>query len=45
MYVMEKAKQGGQSYWASSGKVYNELAASRPDIIHTLAATKWPFER
>ncbi|MCJ1403474.1 hypothetical protein MMC11_006697 [Xylographa trunciseda] len=45
MYVMETAKEGGQSYWASSGQVYNELAASRPDIIYTLAASNWPFER
>lgn len=29
----------------SSGMtVYNELAATRPDIIHTLTRPNWPFD-
>ncbi|KAK4642862.1 hypothetical protein QC761_401230 [Podospora bellae-mahoneyi] len=28
---------GGESYLSSSWKVYNELAATRPDLIHTLS--------
>jgi hypothetical protein len=34
---------GGGSLIASVGAVYNELAATRPDLIHTLAE-KWPAE-
>ncbi len=29
---------------ASSWKVYNELAATRPDIVHILSAPDWPFD-
>ncbi|KAK4133930.1 hypothetical protein BT67DRAFT_449990 [Trichocladium antarcticum] len=32
-----RGSAGGQSYLASSWKVYNELAATRPDLIPTLA--------
>lgn len=29
---------------ASVGKVYNEIAATRPDIIHALVKPDWPFD-
>ncbi|KAI9689933.1 MAG: hypothetical protein M1822_009815 [Bathelium mastoideum] len=36
--------QGGKSILASSWTVYNELAATRPDLIHVLAKPDWPFD-
>jgi hypothetical protein len=36
--------EGGRSILASAWKVYNELAATRPDLIHTLAKADWPFD-
>jgi len=44
MYVQELAAEGGQFQIASSGHIYNEVAASRPDVIHTLAASDWVFD-
>ncbi|AEO63019.1 uncharacterized protein THITE_2141213 [Thermothielavioides terrestris NRRL 8126] len=41
MYVLDTAVQGGESLLASSGMIYNEIAATRPDIIHLLADDKW----
>jgi hypothetical protein len=38
------AAQGGQSVLASAYTVYNELAATRPDLIHVLAEPNWPFD-
>lgn len=29
---------------SSAWTVYNELAATRPDIIHTLSRPDWPFD-
>ncbi|KAL9616645.1 MAG: hypothetical protein Q9160_008501 [Pyrenula sp. 1 TL-2023] len=41
LYHLDTAKSGGETSLASSWKVYNEVAASRPDIIHTLAENDW----
>lgn len=35
---------GGGGVMASAWTVYNELAATRPDLIHVLAASNWPFD-
>lgn len=35
---------GGTSILASSWTVYNELAATRPDLIHVLSKPDWPFD-
>jgi hypothetical protein len=35
---------GGRSIIASAWTVYNELAATRPDLLHTLAQPDWPFD-
>jgi hypothetical protein len=43
LFALSTAVQGGQSWLASSWRVYNELAETRPDLIHTLAGD-WPFE-
>lgn len=37
LFCLEEAAEGGQSKLSSSWRVYNELAATRPDLIHTLA--------
>ncbi|EUC40779.1 hypothetical protein COCMIDRAFT_40948 [Bipolaris oryzae ATCC 44560] len=41
MYVLDTAVSGGESLLASSGMIYNELAATRPDIIHVLSDNTW----
>jgi len=40
----ECAEKGGRSALASSWAVYNELAKTRPDIIHVLAKDDWPLD-
>jgi len=45
MYVQELAAEGGHFQLASSGQIYNEIAASRPDVICTLAADDWVFDK
>jgi hypothetical protein len=37
LFALGEAAEGGQSYLSSSWKVYNELAATRPDLIWTLS--------
>ena len=37
LFALGEAEEGGQSYLSSSWQVYNELAATRPDLIQTLA--------
>ncbi|KAF2456095.1 hypothetical protein BDY21DRAFT_288209 [Lineolata rhizophorae] len=45
MYVQEQAQHGGESHLASGAKVYNEIAAKRPDVIHTLSDPSWIFDK
>ena len=35
---------GGESFLASSAKIYNEIAKERPDVIHTLIKDDWVFD-
>ncbi|KAK4171360.1 hypothetical protein QBC36DRAFT_391169 [Triangularia setosa] len=44
LFVQNVAAGGGRSVLASAWTVYNELAATRPDLIHTLATPDWPFD-
>jgi hypothetical protein len=44
MYVQDIALEGGESTFASSAAVYNELAATRPDVINVLAADNWYYD-
>ncbi|KAF5122648.1 Taurine hydroxylase-like protein SAT17 [Metarhizium anisopliae] len=37
LFALADAAEGGKSYIASSWTVYNELAATRPDLIRTLS--------
>jgi hypothetical protein len=45
MYVQAEAAEGGESHLASCAKVYNEIAATRPDVIHVLAESDWIFDK
>ena len=42
--ALECSTHGGEAIVASAWTVYNELAATRPDLIHTLAQPDWPFD-
>lgn len=37
------AEKGGRCIIASAYTVYNVMAASRPDLVRTLARSDWPF--
>ncbi|TFK32123.1 hypothetical protein BDQ12DRAFT_775069 [Crucibulum laeve] len=43
LFALEVAAHGGTSRISSSWRVYNELAAKRPDLIKTLAEP-WPLD-
>ena len=45
MYAQELAAEGGHFKLASSAKIYNDIASTRPDVIHTLAADNWIFDK
>ncbi|KAK0636572.1 hypothetical protein B0T17DRAFT_596036 [Bombardia bombarda] len=44
LYALDVAAYGGESFLASSAKIYNEIARTRPDIIHVLASDDWIFD-
>ncbi|KAF7193762.1 Taurine hydroxylase-like protein SAT17 [Pseudocercospora fuligena] len=44
LITQQCSAEGGRSVIASAWTIYNELAATRPDILHTLAASDWPFD-
>lgn len=44
LICLETAAEGGTSKLSSAGRVYNELAATRPDLIQTLTEM-WPHDR
>ncbi|KAL4950665.1 hypothetical protein BDW69DRAFT_201999 [Aspergillus filifer] len=43
LLMIGEGAEGGESCLASTGKIYNELAASRPDLICTLAG-EWAID-
>ena len=43
LFALSAAASGGASRLASTWRVYNELAATRPDLVHTLAS-EWIAE-
>jgi len=43
LFSLNTAAQGGESKLASSWRVYNEIARTRPDVIKTLAED-WAFD-
>lgn len=44
LMALQSAAEGGTSKLSSSGRIYNELAATRPDLIRTLMEP-WPLDR
>ncbi|KAL6713798.1 hypothetical protein ACLMJK_008290 [Lecanora helva] len=44
MYACDIAPSGGESLLASNAMIYNEIAKTRPDILHVLADDKWIFD-
>ncbi|KAI0976089.1 TfdA family taurine catabolism dioxygenase TauD [Xylaria arbuscula] len=43
LFALETSTLGGASKIASTWRVYNEIAATRPDLIHTLSEN-WPVD-
>jgi hypothetical protein len=43
LFALETSAEGGASKLASTWRVYNEIAATRPDLIHTLTES-WDME-
>ncbi|KAJ9607681.1 hypothetical protein H2200_007759 [Cladophialophora chaetospira] len=43
LFALNTAAEGGRSRLASTWRVYNELAATRPDLVETLSED-WSFE-
>ncbi|KAG2009034.1 taurine catabolism dioxygenase TauD [Coprinopsis cinerea AmutBmut pab1-1] len=43
LMALETAAEGGTSRISSGGRIYNELAATRPDLIKTLSEP-WPLD-
>jgi hypothetical protein len=44
LYAFDTAESGGESVLSSGATIYNEIAETRPDIIHVLAANDWIFD-
>lgn len=44
LFALETAAEGGASKLASTWRVYNEIARTRPDLIHTLTGN-WDIEK
>lgn len=44
LLVLETAAEGGTSWLSSSGRIYNELAATRPDLVKVLSDSDWPLD-
>lgn len=44
LLALQTAAEGGVSRISSSSRVYNELAATRPDLVKTLSEP-WPLDR
>ncbi|KAF2714164.1 Clavaminate synthase-like protein [Pleomassaria siparia CBS 279.74] len=43
LLCLQEAQEGGESLLSSSGRVYNELVETRPDLVRTLSEP-WPVE-
>lgn len=41
LFVLDRAETGGLSQLSSVGATYNDLAATRRDILRTLASGSW----
>jgi len=45
MLVLGLSSEGGNGLLAPVASIYNDIAASRPDLISALSAPDWPFDR
>jgi len=45
MYVLGVSSNGGNGLLSPVASIYNEIAASRPDLISVLSTPDWPFDR
>lgn len=45
MYAQESASDGGETLLASSAAVYNEIAATRPDLVKVLTDPVWIYDK
>ena len=45
LYSLGVAMNGGETLFAPSAAVYNEIAATRPDVIGTLADPTWIYNK
>ena len=45
MYVQSCASMGGESILSPSATVYNEIAATRPDLIKVLSDPIWTYDK
>ena len=41
---METARAGGQTRWASFGKLYNDMVSMKPQVLEVLQKNDWPHE-
>ncbi|KAL3471566.1 hypothetical protein BJX99DRAFT_250348 [Aspergillus californicus] len=44
LFTRSLSQNGGRSIISSAWTVYNEIAATRPDVIQVLAESNWPFD-
>ncbi|KAI1334273.1 hypothetical protein F5Y15DRAFT_402163 [Xylariaceae sp. FL0016] len=44
MLTLSCGEKGGGGIIASAWTIYNELASTRPDLIHVLSKPDWPFD-
>jgi hypothetical protein len=45
MYVQSCASTGGEAILSPSATVYNEIAATRPDLIKVLSDPIWTYDK
>ncbi|CAO2655440.1 Nn.00g105040.m01.CDS01 [Neocucurbitaria sp. VM-36] len=45
MYIQDCAANGGESTLASAATVYNAIASTRPDVVKTLSAPIWIYDK
>jgi hypothetical protein len=44
LYALETAISGGDTFWASTARIYNEMVRTKPQVISVLAKDDWPHE-
>lgn len=44
LYVMQTALEGGETFWASIPRIYNDIMETKPHLVAILAQENWPHE-